>query len=83
MKRSGKDVEQLSIVYENFKPSDSNRNVRLTGKDQVEVTFSQRLMGTRKGTAVEQDVWTGTMLWNLEKQQGKWRITKIVFQPLK
>jgi serine/threonine protein kinase len=78
-----KGVEQLSIVYENFKPSDSNRNIRLTGSDRVEATFSQRLMGTRKGTTVEQDVWSGTMQWNLERQQGNWRITNIVFQPLK
>ncbi len=77
-----KGIEQLSLVYEKFKPSDSNRNVRVTGKDQAEATFSQRLMGTRKGTAVEQGVWNGTMKWSLEKQQGNWRIIKIVFQPL-
>ncbi|MCG7851846.1 MAG: hypothetical protein MIO92_04935, partial [Methanosarcinaceae archaeon] len=76
-----KGVEQLSVVYENFKPSDSNRDVRLTGRDQAEAKFSQRLMGKRKGTSVEQDVWSGMMQWSLEKQQGNWRITKIVLQP--
>jgi serine/threonine protein kinase len=76
-------IERLNTMYENFKPSGGNRNVRLTGKDQAVAVFPQYLKGTRKGTTVEGDVWSGTMQWNLERQQGKWRIIKIAFQPLK
>ncbi len=79
----GKDAELLFSVYEKFAPSASNRNIRMAGTDRAEAVFAQRLMGTRKGTSVEQEVWSGTMRWNLEKHKGAWQITRIVFQPLK
>jgi serine/threonine protein kinase len=75
----GGQMEQIFSLYENFKCTASNKSVRLTGRDRAEATFSQRLVGTRKGTGIEQELSRGTVQWNLERRERSWRISKIVF----
>ncbi len=76
----GKETELFVSLYENFKCTVSDKSVRVTARDRAEATFSQRLLGTRKGTGSEQELSRGTVLWNLEKQERSWKISKIEFK---
>jgi serine/threonine protein kinase len=76
----GKETEMFVSLYENFKCTTSNKTVRVTARDRAEATFAQRLLGTRKGTGSEQELSRGTVLWNLEKQERSWKISKIEFK---
>jgi len=78
-----KDAELISSLFENFKPVAANKNIRLTGRDRAEASFVHRLVGTSKGGGAEQELSNGTMQWSLEKQGDSWKISKIVFVPMK
>jgi hypothetical protein len=76
----GNETEMFVSLYENFKCTVSSATVRVTARDRAEATFSQRLLGRRKGTEGEQELSRGTVLWNLEKQERSWKISKIEFK---
>jgi serine/threonine protein kinase len=76
----GQETELFVSLYENFQCTTSNKTVRVTARDRAEATFTQRLLGTRKGTGSEQELSRGTVLWNLERQERSWKISKIEFK---
>ncbi len=76
----GQETELFTSLYENFKCTVSSKSIRVTARDRAEATFTQRLLGTRKGTGSEQELSKGTVLWNLEKQGQSWKISKTEFK---
>jgi hypothetical protein len=76
----GGQMEQIFSLYENLKCTASNKSVRLKGRDRAEAGFSQRLVGTRKGTGIEQELSRGAVQWSLERRERSWKISKIEFK---
>ena len=66
--------------FESFQSTASNTGLQFKGTNKAEITFSHIIKGTTK-EGVQQDVFEGTIKWEITRQGEAWKITKITPTP--
>ena len=75
------DAELIANLFVKYQATVSDQKVRWTGKDKAEVSFFHRIKGVSEEDGTEQELFNGTMQWQVEKQAGRWRIVQIISHP--
>jgi tetratricopeptide (TPR) repeat protein len=80
--RMGKDAETIHSQYDNLQCTTSNISIGLKGKDRAVVGFSIITTGVRRESGRKKVVSDGTLTWEMEQQDGNWRIVNWTYQPV-
>ncbi|MCK4558040.1 MAG: protein kinase [Candidatus Aminicenantes bacterium] len=78
---SMKKRTELSMrSFESFQSTASDTGLQFKGTNKAEISFSHIIKVTTKD-GVQQDVFEGTILWEITRQGETWKITKIIPTP--
>ena len=79
--KSMKKRTELSMrSFESFQSTASDTGLQFKGTNKAEISFSHIIKVTTKD-GVQQDVFEGTILWEITRQGETWKITKIIPTP--
>jgi serine/threonine protein kinase len=76
-----RDLALIMGIYDNFQAVISNLNIRFKELDQVEASFSIVSTARLKKDGSKKVLFEGTYVWDMEKQEGRWKIIRIAAKP--